>query len=154
MIPEARRFLFFLLILLLLSGTLSADLYARAAAEIQEPLTVAAIPFRISESIYSSPRAFREAVNTALDAVEAQAAEEGLSVNLAVFPEYTSAFLALSYLKPGTEGQTRAGTEALPKREEIIEALKAAYPEVLQQGTDIQHTGRNHPVRGRAGRYP
>ncbi len=109
-----------------------------AAAEPPQMLTVAAIPFRISRSIYASPEAFKKAVNISLNNMEKQAAIQGLKPDLAVFPEYTSAFTALNRLN-------LSESNPLPEIPELVKALKPANNQLIKIWQEISRE-RNYSI--------
>ena len=118
----------FTLLFLLLFPVL---LFARAEAETDRYLTAGAVQFAVSEEIYNSKESFRAAVEETLDRLEAEAASTvpGRPLNLAVFPEYTSAFLGLSYL---SDKETSAlAADPAGSRPLILQAIGKAEPEVF-----------------------
>jgi predicted amidohydrolase len=113
------------------------QLFSRASAEGDGFFTFAAVQFAVSEEIYHSSDSFRNAVNTALDRLEAEAAETaaGRPLDLAIFPEYTSAFLGLSYLSEteiGNLAADPAGNYSL-----IQQVIRKAEPEILAVWSEI-----------------
>jgi predicted amidohydrolase len=123
------------LTILLFAGP--GQLFSRASAESDGFFTFAAVQFAVSEEIYSSSDSFRNAVNTALDRLEAEAAETaaGRPLDLAIFPEYSSAFLGLSYLSEteiGNLAADPAGNYSL-----IQQVIRKAEPEILAVWSEI-----------------
>jgi len=126
---------FFLLLFILYTPTL---LSARAGAEYRkEPLTVGAVQFAVSEEVYQSMDTFRAAVEGSLYRLEAQAASifAGRKLNLAVFPEYTSAFPGLSFLSP--EEIDIITTDPADNRFLIGWALRMAEPELITMWSEL-----------------
>ena len=113
------------------------ELFSRVSAESDRVLTVGVVQFAVSEEIYSSSDSFRNAVNTALDRLEAEAAAtaDGRPLDLAVFPEYTSAFLGLSYLS-SEEIQILAADPA-GNHGLIKQVLRKAEPDILAVWSEI-----------------
>ena len=105
-------------------------LSARAAAEPENSLTIGAVQFAISEEVYNSTESFRSAVEASLNKLEIKAASTGKSsLNLAVFPEYTSAFLGLSFLSPQEINSLTADTA--DNRLLVGWALRMAEPQII-----------------------
>jgi len=121
-------------LMLLLPGILSAR---ASTGRTAAPLVVGAVQFAVSEETYRSMESFRRAVENSLNHLEAEAAVTGTGcpLNLAVFPEYTSAFCGLSFLHPG---EIRA-LAADPAAEAVLinRALKKAEPEIISMWSEI-----------------
>ena len=126
-----------MLFLIILLFAAPGELFSRASAESDGFFTFGAVQFAVSEEIYSSGDSFRNAVNTALDRLEAEAAVSAGSrpLDLAVFPEYTSAFLGLSYLSK-TETSTLAADPA-ENYGLIQRAIRKAEPDILAVWSEI-----------------
>ncbi|RKX74130.1 MAG: hypothetical protein DRP49_06430 [Spirochaetes bacterium] len=124
-----------LLIVLLLStpGILSA----RAAAAVSDtPLIVGAVQFAVSEEVYQSIETFRSALEESLDRLEAEAASTGTGrLNLAIFPEYTSAFLGLSFLS--SEETASLAADTADNRSLVGWALRMAEPQIISIWAEI-----------------
>lgn len=111
-------------------------LFARAAAEPEKSLTIGAVQFSVSEEVYSSIESFRSAVEESLNKLEIKAASSSeSSLNLAVFPEYTSAFLGLSFLSPQEVKSLAADTA--DNRSLVGWALRMAEPRVISIWSEI-----------------
>lgn len=125
---------FLILIFLILAPSC---LFSRAAAENDGYLSVGAIQFAVSEDVYSNADSFRAAVNDALNRLESEAAStaSGRPLDLAVFPEYSSAFLGLSFLS-GDEIRSLAADPA-GSRPLISGALLQAEPEIMVIWSEI-----------------
>lgn len=124
--------------LALIFGLLAPSvILARADAETDRYLTVGAVQFAVSDEIYNSKESFRAAVEKTLDRLEAEAASTvpGRLLNLAVFPEYSSAFLGLSYLS-GDEASALAADPA-GSRPLIARALAMAEPELISLWSEL-----------------
>jgi predicted amidohydrolase len=116
-------------------------LSARGASENDGVLAVGAVQFAVSEEIYAGTREFKDAVNASLDRMERKAEIEapGRRIDLAVFPEYTSAFLALSYLDADKRSALAGDPAAIRqlKRTTVIRALKAAEQKTMSLWSEI-----------------
>jgi len=100
---------------LILASTLTAapaGLAARGAAEDDGRLVVGAVQFAASQEVYRSLPSFHRAVDRALDRVETEARRRGRPLDLVVFPEYTSAFLAFSRIPPEKRRAVQANPAA------------------------------------------
>lgn len=126
-----------ILLVFLLLLLAPACLFSRAAAENNGYLTIGAIQFAVSEDIYSSTDSFRSAVNEALDRLESEAASDsaGRPLDLAIFPEYSSAFLGLSFLS--SDEIRSLAAEPAAQRLLIIKALSTAEPELMAIWSEI-----------------
>ncbi len=123
-------------ILSVLTFFTASILSARAAAETEKILVTGAVQFAVSREVYTSHESFRRAIETALDNLEAEAFTVGSSpLNLAVFPEYTSAFLGLSFLSP--EEITALSADPAGNRFLINWALRMAEPQIISIWSDI-----------------
>ncbi|MCK5251053.1 MAG: hypothetical protein KAJ98_13870 [Spirochaetaceae bacterium] len=114
-----------------------AVLFARADADTDGYLTVGAVQFAVSREIYSSLESFRSAVVNTLDRLEAEAAltAPGRPLNLAVFPEYISAFPGLSYLSD--EETSALAADPAGSRRLTARALAMAEPEVISMWKEL-----------------
>jgi len=124
------------IILAVLAFFTTSILSARAAAEPEKSLVTGAVQFAVSREVYTSPESFRRAIETALDNLEAEAFAIGSSpLNLAVFPEYTSAFLGLSFLSP--EEITALSADPAGNRFLMSWALRMAEPQIISIWSEI-----------------
>ena len=133
--PGAHSLLLYMFVLFFLPPSI---LSARAGAELpEETLTIGAVQFAVSEEIYNSMESFRLAVEEALSRLEekAAAANSGKKPDLAVFPEYTSAFPGLSFLTP----QETAAITASPQDSRFLVgwALRMAEPEIISMWSEL-----------------
>ena len=116
-------------LLTLLIALLPGSAAARAASENDGYLTVGAVQFAVSTEVYRSAESFEAAVRQSLSRMEAEAEDRGVFPDLAVFPEYTSAFLGLSVLDDDDlKVLASGGTEA---RAIIDEALAATHQDMV-----------------------
>ena len=125
-------------VLALIFGLFSPSvIFARAEAETDRYLTVGAVQFAVSDEIYRSGDSFRAAVEKTLDRLEAEAAStaSGRPLNLAVFPEYSSAFLGLSYLSD--EEITALAADPAGSRRVIARAIATAEPEIISIWSEV-----------------
>lgn len=119
----------------------SAPIFARGASENDGVLVVGAVQFAISEAIYTGTDEFKIAVNSALDRMEEKAESEapGRLLDLAVFPEYTSAFLVLNYID-AEERSALADDPAVIRqlnRTSIVQTIKDAEEETMSLWSEI-----------------
>jgi len=128
---------FLLVLLLFLPGILSARADAEHRGINEKQLVVGAVQFAVSEEVYRSMESFRTAVEESLDKLEAEAASTGTGhpPDLAVFPEYTSAFPGLSFLS--TEEISALGKDPAGNRFLIGRALRMAEPEIISMWSDL-----------------
>ena len=133
--PGARSPLLFLFLLSFLPPSI---LSARGGTELpEETLTIGAVQFAVSEEIYNSMESFRLAAEEALIRLEekAAAANNGKKLDLAVFPEYTSAFPGLSFLNhEEITALSAAPQDSLPL---IKQALRMAEPEIMSMWCNL-----------------
>lgn len=119
----------------------TATLHARGASENDGVLAVGAVQFAVSEEIYAGTREFKNAVNASLDKMERKAESEapGRRIDLAVFPEYTSAFLALSYLDSDKRSALADDPAAIRqwKRTTVIRVLKESERDTMSIWSEI-----------------
>lgn len=134
---ELSPVLLIFLFLFLAPSCLFSRAAADAAAEKDGYLTVGAVQFAVSENVYSSADNFRAAVNEALNRLESKAASApgGRPLDMAVFPEYSSAFLGLIFLS----GDEIRGLAADPagSRSLIIKTLRQAEQELIPIWSEI-----------------
>jgi len=127
--------IFLLIMMLFIPVYLSAR--ADAVAFEERVLVVGAVQFAVSEEVYRSMESFRRAVEESLNRLEARASSTGSGrpLNLAVFPEYTSAFPGLSYL---SEEEIKVLEQDPASNRFLIGwALRMAEPEIISMWSDL-----------------
>jgi predicted amidohydrolase len=116
---------------------LAACLPAAGTGEGDGVLRVGAVQFAVSPERYMNHQVLKDAINDVLDRLEDEAASSGygMPLDLAVFPEYSSAFLGLVYL---SEGELKA-LQSAPEnnRDIIVRVIREAAPDVEELWTEI-----------------
>ena len=137
-----------LLTCMILASFTPGILPARGVADKDGYLGVGGIQFAVSEEVYKSPAAFREAIRKSLERVEYQALIRDVELDLVVFPEYTSAFLGLSVLDDSE--RERLAADPAGNRMLIAEAVSQSHQDMMEIWSEIS---RNKPYSILAGSH-